>query len=101
MHAGDLTKQGTFDELRKTLEWIEKADFEIKIVVAGTVLTSSFSSYLLKSQVTMILHWMKNSTLSTRLISITSTHRYQRTVSNCYATPLRSYISTMKVSTSD
>ena len=35
VHAGDLTKQGTFTELRKTLEWIEEADFEVKIVVAG------------------------------------------------------------------
>lgn len=35
IHAGDLTKQGTFSELKKTLEWIEKADYEVKIVVAG------------------------------------------------------------------
>ena len=36
IHAGDLTKQGTYTELRKTLDWIEKADFEEKIVIAGT-----------------------------------------------------------------
>ncbi|MCJ1274273.1 hypothetical protein MMC21_002068 [Puttea exsequens] len=35
IHAGDLTKQGTFSELRKTLDWIEEADFEVKLVVAG------------------------------------------------------------------
>lgn len=35
IHAGDLTKQGTLSELRKTLDWIEDADFEIKLVVAG------------------------------------------------------------------
>ena len=35
IHAGDLTKQGTYAELRRTLDWIEKADFEVKIVVAG------------------------------------------------------------------
>ena len=35
VHAGDLTKQGTFAELQKTVEWIEKSDFEVKIVVAG------------------------------------------------------------------
>ena len=35
IHAGDLTKQGTFAELQKTLNWIEQADFEVKIVVAG------------------------------------------------------------------
>ena len=35
IHAGDLTKQGTFAELKKTVEWIEKSDFEVKIVVAG------------------------------------------------------------------
>lgn len=37
IHAGDLTKQGTFSELRKTLDWIEEADFEVKLVVAGIV----------------------------------------------------------------
>ena len=37
IHAGDLTKQGTFAELQKTVAWIEKADFEAKIVVAGVL----------------------------------------------------------------
>lgn len=36
IHAGDLTKQGTFAELQKTLTWIDEADLEIKIVIAGT-----------------------------------------------------------------
>ena len=35
IHAGDLTKQGTLSELRRTLNWIEDADFEVKLVVAG------------------------------------------------------------------
>lgn len=35
IHAGDLTKQGTLAELRRTLDWIEDADFEVKIVIAG------------------------------------------------------------------
>ncbi|KAL1961280.1 hypothetical protein VTO42DRAFT_8 [Malbranchea cinnamomea] len=35
IHAGDLTNQGTISELRKTLDWILHADFEVKIVVAG------------------------------------------------------------------
>ena len=35
IHAGDLTKQGTYAELQKTLNWIEHADFDAKIVVAG------------------------------------------------------------------
>ena len=35
IHAGDLTNDGRYTELRKTLEWIEKADFEVKIVIAG------------------------------------------------------------------
>ena len=39
IHAGDLTRQGTFAELKKTLDWIEEADFEVKIVVAGNELT--------------------------------------------------------------
>ena len=36
IHAGDLTRQGTFAELRKTLDWIEQADYEVKIVIAGS-----------------------------------------------------------------
>ena len=36
IHAGDLTKQGTYDELKKTLEWIDAAEFKVKIIVAGT-----------------------------------------------------------------
>jgi len=35
IHAGDLTKQGTFAELRKTFAWIEDAEYEVKLVVAG------------------------------------------------------------------
>lgn len=35
VHAGDLSNQGSISELRKTVAWLEKADFEVKIVVAG------------------------------------------------------------------
>ena len=35
IHAGDLTNQGSLSELRKTIDWIGKADFEVKIVIAG------------------------------------------------------------------
>jgi predicted phosphodiesterase len=35
IHAGDLTKQGTLAELRKTIDWIDNAPFEAKIVIAG------------------------------------------------------------------
>lgn len=36
IHAGDLTNQGTLSELQRTIDWLEQADFEAKIVVAGT-----------------------------------------------------------------
>ncbi|PQE19033.1 calcineurin-like phosphoesterase protein [Rutstroemia sp. NJR-2017a WRK4] len=36
LHAGDLTNQGSISELRKTLQWIEDADFEAKIIVAAS-----------------------------------------------------------------
>jgi hypothetical protein len=36
IHAGDLTNQGSYSELKKTVEWLEKTDFQVKIVVAGT-----------------------------------------------------------------
>ncbi|KAF2875518.1 Metallo-dependent phosphatase-like protein, partial [Massariosphaeria phaeospora] len=35
IHAGDITALGSFAELQKMVEWLEKADFEAKIVVAG------------------------------------------------------------------
>ncbi len=35
IHAGDLTNQGSFSELKKMVKWLEEADFEAKIVVAG------------------------------------------------------------------
>jgi predicted phosphodiesterase len=35
IHAGDMTNQGSFLELKKTIKWIEEADFEAKIVIAG------------------------------------------------------------------
>ena len=35
IHAGDMTKQGTYAELQKALTWIDIADFDVKIVVAG------------------------------------------------------------------
>ncbi|KAL4941719.1 Metallo-dependent phosphatase-like protein [Aspergillus oleicola] len=35
IHAGDLTNRGTKDELKKTMDWIAAADFEVKIVICG------------------------------------------------------------------
>ncbi|KAF3036276.1 hypothetical protein E8E12_001536 [Didymella heteroderae] len=35
IHAGDLTNQGSYDELERSVAWLEKAPFEVKIVVAG------------------------------------------------------------------
>ncbi|KAJ9134663.1 Metallophosphoesterase domain-containing protein 1 [Pleurostoma richardsiae] len=35
VHAGDLTNQGSYSELSRAVQWLEKADFEAKIVVAG------------------------------------------------------------------
>ncbi|KAH8909147.1 Metallo-dependent phosphatase [Coniochaeta sp. PMI_546] len=35
IHAGDLTNQGSYSELCKAIQWLEKADFEVKIVIAG------------------------------------------------------------------
>lgn len=40
IHAGDMTNQGSISELRKTVKWLEEADFEAKIVVAGMFLAS-------------------------------------------------------------
>ncbi|KAK3940833.1 Metallo-dependent phosphatase-like protein [Diplogelasinospora grovesii] len=36
IHAGDLTNQGSYSEkLSKSIQWLEKANFEAKIVIAG------------------------------------------------------------------
>ncbi|KAH7082070.1 Metallo-dependent phosphatase-like protein [Paraphoma chrysanthemicola] len=35
IHAGDLTNQGSYSELKKTVAWLERQDFEAVIVVAG------------------------------------------------------------------
>lgn len=35
IHAGDLTNQGTHSELSKTIEWLQRTDFRVKIVVCG------------------------------------------------------------------
>jgi hypothetical protein len=36
IHAGDLTNQGSYAELKRAVAWLERQDFEAKIVVAGT-----------------------------------------------------------------
>lgn len=35
IHAGDLTNQGSFSELEKTVKWLEGLKFDSKIVIAG------------------------------------------------------------------
>ncbi|KAI0540110.1 Metallo-dependent phosphatase-like protein [Xylaria digitata] len=49
IHCGDLTNQGSFSELSKQVQWLEKADFECKIVVAGnhdlTLDTAFYNTY--------------------------------------------------------
>ncbi|KIW25085.1 uncharacterized protein PV07_10755 [Cladophialophora immunda] len=35
VHAGDLSNQGTYSELQKTVDWIRKSQFQIKLVVCG------------------------------------------------------------------
>ncbi|KAG5980069.1 hypothetical protein E4U55_004431 [Claviceps digitariae] len=35
IHAGDLTNQGSFSEISRAVKWLEEADFQAKIVIAG------------------------------------------------------------------
>jgi predicted phosphodiesterase len=35
IHAGDATNQGSYSELKRTLDWLDKADAEVKIIIAG------------------------------------------------------------------
>ena len=39
IHAGDLTNQCSYAELKRTVEWLEKSEFEAKVVVAGELMT--------------------------------------------------------------
>ncbi|KAI4864942.1 Metallo-dependent phosphatase [Hypoxylon rubiginosum] len=49
IHCGDLTNEGSFSELSKQVAWLEKADFECKLVIAGnhdlTLDTDSYEQY--------------------------------------------------------
>ena len=38
VHAGDLTNQGSKSELQRTIDWISKADYEVKIIVGGQLI---------------------------------------------------------------
>lgn len=40
IHAGDLTNQGSYSELKRAVDWIEKTNFAVKILVAGMHLSS-------------------------------------------------------------
>jgi 3',5'-cyclic AMP phosphodiesterase CpdA len=40
IHAGDLTNKGSLAEVRRTMDWISKANFEVKIIVAGQFISS-------------------------------------------------------------
>jgi predicted phosphodiesterase len=55
IHAGDLTNQGSFSELQKTVTWIEEADFEAKIVIGGKLNPVIDKKIFLLKQETMML----------------------------------------------
>lgn len=48
IHSGDLTNQGSYAELKKAVSWISKADFAVKIIVAGNHDLSLDPAYSLK-----------------------------------------------------
>lgn len=48
LHAGDFTNQGSLQEIRKAVSWLEKADYTAKIVVAGNHDLSLDERYALK-----------------------------------------------------
>ncbi len=37
IHAGDLTDDGTFEELRSAFEWISTLTHKVKVIIAGTL----------------------------------------------------------------
>lgn len=53
IHAGDITNKGTVEEFRKSAQWIREADFEVKIVIAGLLI--SFRSFLTTANMSLLL----------------------------------------------
>ncbi|KAK5701289.1 hypothetical protein LTR17_022703 [Elasticomyces elasticus] len=49
IHAGDLTNQGSLAEIKKVVEWIEKTEFAVKVVVAGNHDISLDANYALEN----------------------------------------------------
>lgn len=63
IHAGDLTNQGSYDELERSVAWLEKAPFEVKVVVAGCVVSATcVECELTGTQATMRSHSMSSFT---------------------------------------
>ena len=77
IHAGDMTNQGSRSELSKTINWIERADFEVKIVVAGMLGRLVFSG-IANEQAITTSHSTKTSIHSMAHIFIISTPNRQR-----------------------
>lgn len=50
IHAGDFTNQGSLQEVKKAVDWISKADFSVKIVIAGNHDLSLDPGYTLKHE---------------------------------------------------
>ena len=50
IHAGDLSNQGSMAELRRSVEWIQNADFEVKIVIAGLLPILMIKAFGLEAQ---------------------------------------------------
>jgi 3',5'-cyclic AMP phosphodiesterase CpdA len=40
LHAGDMTDDGTYDEMKKALDWIRKLPHKLKIIIPGTIFFS-------------------------------------------------------------
>ena len=99
IHAGDLTKQGTYAELQKTLAWIEKADFEVKIVVAGWSSCHSNSINKLSglSEATTIPPLIRLSTRNMALPSIINILKTPKLALTCSKATNRFYSLTMKL----
>lgn len=50
IHAGDLTNQGSYSELKKAIDWLEKAEYPVKLVVPGNHDLSLDAEYSLKHE---------------------------------------------------
>lgn len=86
IHAGDLTNQGSYTELEKSVKWLESLNFQTKIVIAGEFFepsTTAVSYTFCAEQETTTSPLMNLSMQSMAIVFTTSIHNPPKTAVIC------------------